>query len=381
MQPLAIYIHWPFCKKKCPYCDFNSHVREQVDFDAWQNALLTELRYWHGLAAPARVRSIFFGGGTPSLMPPNIAAALIEEVHRLWPTDEALEITLEANPTSVESEKFADLARAGVNRFSLGIQSLRSESLAFLGREHSVNEALCALELAAKHATRYSFDLIYALPHQTPEAWEKELRGALALGAQHMSLYQLTIEENTAFHHAYYTDKAFHLPNDTQSAELYERTQSIMREAGLPAYEISNHAVRGQESLHNLAYWRGHAYLGIGAGAHGRVDTPSSRMATHNIKSPERWLSSVQKQGYGLEDSHALSLLERQEEKLLMGLRLTHEGVSLDAPTTAILQARINLLKEHALVTFDDNTHALKVTDKGALVLNAITAELTAALH
>jgi len=317
-QGAALYIHWPFCKKKCPYCDFNSHVREGVDHSAWREALLNEMRYWYARAPEHRITSIFFGGGTPSLMEPSTVAALIEEAEKCWGLDADCEITLEANPTSVEAAKFKELAAAGVNRVSLGVQSLRTESLKFLGREHSASEALDALALAAKTFPRYSFDLIYALPNQTLGSWETELREALTHASGHLSLYQLTIEENTAFHHAYHVDKQFKLPEDSLAADLYALTQSIMSDAGLPAYEVSNHAAAGQESRHNLAYWRGECYFGIGPGAHGRVDfADGTRRATRNLKSPERWLS-----GNGLEEELTLSVTERAEEKILMGLRL-----------------------------------------------------------
>ena len=270
-------------------------MREGVDHAAWREALLNEMRYWHSRAPGHRISSIFFGGGTPSLMEPSTVAALIEEAGKLWGLDANCEITLEANPTSVEAAKFRDLASAGVNRVSLGVQSLRAESLKFLGREHSANEALEAIALAREIFPRYSFDLIYALPNQTLENWEAELREALTHARGHLSLYQLTIEENTAFHHAYHVDKQFTLPEDSLAADLYALTQSIMRDAGLPAYEVSNHASAGQESRHNLAYWRGECYFGIGPGAHGRVDfADGTRRATRNLKSPERWLSSIE---------------------------------------------------------------------------------------
>ena len=321
-ESAALYIHWPFCKRKCPYCDFNSHVREGVDHAAWRDALVKEMRDWHGRVPHHTIRSIFFGGGTPSLMEPATVAALINEAVCLWGISDGCEITLEANPTSVEATKFRDMAAAGVNRVSLGVQSLRAESLAFLGREHTAREALKAIALARDIFPRYSFDLIYALPNQTLQSWENELREALTHARGHLSLYQLTIEENTAFHHAYHVDKQFALPEDSLAADLYALTQSIMIDAGLPAYEISNHAAMGQESLHNLAYWRGECYFGIGPGAHGRVDfADGTRRATRNLKSPERWLS-----GNGLEEELTLSVSERAEEKILMGLRL-HEGL------------------------------------------------------
>lgn len=378
-QPLAIYIHWPFCKKKCPYCDFNSHVREQVDMAAWKNALLGELRYHHAHSDARYVTSIFFGGGTPSLMDPSIAEALINEVQQLWPCAPDMEITLEANPTSVEAARFADLARAGVNRFSLGIQSLKPESLAFLGREHSVDEALRALAIATAHAPRVSFDLIYALPDHTEESWQRELEEALKLGTSHLSLYQLTIEENTAFHHAYHHQHAFVLPNDERAAALYACTQSVMEAAQMPAYEISNHAKEGEASRHNLAYWRSHEYLGIGPGAHGRVVHHGKRYATQNIKSPERWLSQAQALQHGLEETHALTVQEMHEERILMGLRLLREGLELTPELQPLLQQPLAMLVQHGLIHVDGAR--VFATRSGALVLNAITGELTAALR
>lgn len=388
MSPLAIYIHWPFCKKKCPYCDFNSHVREGVDQAAWREALLAELRYWHTHTPQHEVVSIFFGGGTPSLAPPTTIAALIDEVHRLWRTAPDIEITMEANPTSVEAANFHAVRAAGVNRVSLGVQSLRAESLAFLGREHDVGEALAAVKLAADIFPRYSFDLIYALPNQTVPVWEAELREALQYARNHLSLYQLTIEPNTAFHHAYHVAKSFHVPDEECAAQLYETTQEIMEAAGMPAYEISNHARASHESRHNLAYWRGEEYLGIGPGAHGRIRfqvagssnsptgtrhlAPDSWHATHTLKSPERWLQHVQQHGHGLEEVTALNTTERAEENLMMGLRLLHEGVvpegTINIPKLATLCNTGFLLMQN---------QRLFATRKGALVLNQLIAEIT----
>ncbi|MBN8544115.1 MAG: coproporphyrinogen III oxidase [Alphaproteobacteria bacterium] len=368
--PLAIYVHWPFCKKKCPYCDFNSHVREQVDHVAWQTALLKELAYWRAQTTGHRVVSIFFGGGTPSLMEPSTIEAIIRSVRDGWECCEDIEITMEANPTSVEAAKFRDVASAGVNRLSLGVQSLKQESLSFLGREHSASEALYALELAAKHFPRYSFDLIYALPHQTLAAWESELRDALKYVRGHLSLYQLTIEENTAFHHAYHVKKEFALPPEPLAASMYETTQTIMNEAGLPAYEVSNHAAAGQASRHNLAYWRAEAYLGIGPGAHGRVDIADNRIATRNLKSPERWLEVTTNNGNGIEEALTLTAQERTEEQVLMGLRLMEEGIDASLVSTAKVAP---LIAQQLLQQNGDN---IRVTAKGALLLNAIIASL-----
>jgi len=371
---LAIYIHWPFCKKKCPYCDFNSHVRDGVDQAAWRSALLRELRYWHArLDTPHRVSSIFFGGGTPSLMPPQTVAALIAEVKALFPTTPDLEITLEANPTSVEAANFAALADAGVNRVSLGVQSLQPQSLAFLGREHSAHEALEAVGLAAKYFPRYSFDLIYALPGQNLKDWEAELTHALSFARGHLSLYQLTIEPNTAFHHQYHVQHAFALPQEELAADLYALTQAVMTERGMPAYEISNHAAPGQQSRHNLSYWRSEAYLGIGPGAHGRVDLAAGRVATRTLKSPERWLDLVQQRGHGLEEETSLTTQERLEETVLMGLRLPQEGIAYAALPQHVHHRAAPLITEGLLVHNDDR---LRVTAQGMPVLNAIIASL-----
>lgn len=372
-KPLAIYVHWPFCKKKCPYCDFNSHVRDGVDHTAWRDALLRELHHWRGRVEGHTVTSIFFGGGTPSLMQPETAKAIIDEVKALWPTTDSIEITLEANPTSVEAANFAVLADAGVNRVSLGVQSLNPESLKFLGREHSVDEAMKAVKLAADIFPRYSFDLIYALPGQTVPMWEDELKQALDHARGHLSLYQLTIEPNTAFHHQYHVQHAFKLPQEELAAELYDRTQAIMEGYDMPAYEISNHARAGQESRHNLSYWRSEAYLGIGPGAHGRVDLGSARHATNTLKSPERWLASLQEKGEGLEADTPLTADERLEEKILMGLRLPLEGIALDNLPPEMMRRAQTLVAEGLL---DDHDERLRPTHKGMLVLNAITASL-----
>ena len=378
----ALYVHWPFCKKKCPYCDFNSHVRDSVDHHAWRGALLRELGYWHHRAPEKRISSIFFGGGTPSLMQPATVAAIIEEADKLWGLDSNCEITLEANPTSVEAANFATLAASGVNRVSLGLQSLNPESLKFLGREHSANEALDAVALAAKTFPRYSFDLIYALPDQTLQQWEAELRDALQHARGHLSLYQLTIEENTAFHHAYHVGRSFALPEDSLAAELYLLTQHIMNDAGLPAYEISNHAAPGQESRHNLSYWQSDSYFGIGPGAHGRVDIGNDRIATRDLKSPERWLDAAQKFGHGLEEELTLTTQERAEEIILMGLRLPHLGVDLTtlrADVAAYLSTlwndgRIDRLVQQGML--HPTPQQLRVTLQGQLVLNKVIEEL-----
>jgi putative oxygen-independent coproporphyrinogen III oxidase len=374
---VALYVHWPFCKKKCPYCDFNSHVREGVDQAAWRAGLLRELGYWRERTGARALTSIFFGGGTPSLMPPETVATIIDAATTHWTADAAIEITLEANPTSVEAANFTALRDAGVNRVSLGVQSLRPEALQFLGREHSAHEAMAAVALAARIFDRYSFDLIYALPGQTLAGWEAELREALAHARGHLSLYQLTIEPNTAFHHQYHVGKSFALPEEGLAADLYALTQSIMEEAGMPAYEISNHAAPGQESRHNLSYWRSDSYLGVGPGAHGRVDLGGTRLATHTVKSPERWLERVQQFGHGLEEELALTDEERFEEQVLMGLRLPREGLDLArirAPFRDNLLQRSKVLEAQQWLQHHDGR--LQVTEQGKPVLNALIAQL-----
>ena len=324
-HPLALYIHWPFCVSKCPYCDFNSHVRDNVDQMVWLDALLADIAHEAQLTAGRPLGSIFFGGGTPSLMPPTTAAALIAAAERHWGFAPDIEITLEANPSSVEAANFADLAAAGVNRVSLGLQALDYATLQFLGRAHQVDESLSALDTAQRHFNRVSIDLIYARPDQTVAQWEAELARAIGFGTTHMSLYQLTIEPGTRFA----TDVAKHqwVPlNDDSAADLYTATQAQMGAAGLPAYEISNHAAPGQESRHNLTYWRYQDYIGIGPGAHGR----RGGMATTRHKKPENFLNAVARHGSGLQIEDVLDAPTQAMEALLMGLRL-REGVDISA--------------------------------------------------
>jgi len=318
----GLYLHWPFCRSKCPYCDFNSHVRERIDQGRWRQALLAELDHYAAATAGRRLASIFFGGGTPSLMEPATAAALIERAARHWSVAPELEITLEANPTSVEAANFAALAAAGVNRLSLGIQALEDPALRFLGRGHSASEALAALDLARRHFPRFSFDLIYARPGQTEADWAAELERALALAGEHLSVYQLTIEENTAFAGAWRRGE-FALPPEETAALLYEITQDRLSAAGLPAYEISNHARPGAECRHNLVYWQGGDYVGVGPGAHGRLTLESERYATRQHRAPEAWLLAVEAEGHATRERRALGLEERRDELLMMGLRLS----------------------------------------------------------
>ncbi|MGE8140869.1 radical SAM family heme chaperone HemW [Novosphingobium sp. NPDC080210] len=317
----ALYIHWPFCLAKCPYCDFNSHVRDSVDHDAWQAALLADMRHENEVAGGEALDSIFFGGGTPSLMPPALVETLLREAERLWGFAPGIEITLEGNPSSVEAANYAALASAGINRVSLGLQSLDDSALRFLGRLHNADEGLRALDVAQQRFARVSFDLIYALPGQTAEDWERELARALSFGTGHLSLYQLTIEPGTRFA-TMVRQNDFRPLDDDAAADLFDLTRRMTAAAGLPAYEISNHARPGEESRHNLTYWRYHDYCGIGPGAHGR----RGGMATVRHKKPENWLGAVSDKGNGLAEERPLSQGDQASEALLMGLRL-REGI------------------------------------------------------
>ena len=375
----GIYVHWPFCLSKCPYCDFNSHVRAGVDHARWRAALLRELDHYAALTPRRTVTSIFFGGGTPSLMEPATVAAIIERVCQHWATAPGLEITLEANPTSVEAEKFVGFRAAGVNRISLGIQALDDASLKFLGRAHSAGEALGAIALAAQHFDRFSFDLIYARPGQTVAAWEAELRQALDHAVGHLSVYQLTIEEGTQFH-TLHSRGAFAIPDEDLAGDLYEATQALLESAGLPAYEISNHARPGAECRHNLVYWRGHEYAGIGPGAHGRLNIGGVRYATETEKRPESWLMRVEASGHGLTVNEPLMTGEQADEYLLMGLRLA-EGIDPERyqklAGRALDEKRISILKEEgAIESMADGR--LRVTLSGFPVLDAVVADLAA---
>src|SRR5690554_1474538 len=351
----AVYVHWPFCQSKCPYCDFNSHVTANVDQVRWGRALTRELRHMRDLTGPRRVRSVFFGGGTPSLMLPQTVDTVLQEVASLWSMEEGAEITLEANPTSVEAERFRGYRAAGVNRLSLGVQSLDDAELKFLGRLHTAKEALAAIALARETFPRLSFDLIYARPGQTRETWERELRAALAHAADHLSLYQLTIEPDTAFARLY-EKGAFALPAEEDAAALYELTGEICAEAGMSAYEVSNYAAPGAQSRHNLVYWRYGDYAGVGPGAHGRIGTGARRLATRARKAPGDWIDAVERDGHGLEAAEEISPSEQGDEMMLMGLRLA-EGVSLARHARLagleIASARIEALVADNLVARD----------------------------
>jgi oxygen-independent coproporphyrinogen-3 oxidase len=368
-----LYIHWPFCVSKCPYCDFNSHVRESVDQAAWREAMLADLAFEAAQLPGRRLGSIFFGGGTPSLMPPATVAALIDAAGAHWSFAPDVEITLEANPSSVEAARFADLAAAGVNRVSLGLQSLDDARLRFLGRAHDVAEGLAALDIAQAVFERVSFDLIYALPGQSDDDWARELDRALGFGTDHLSLYQLTIEPGTRF--AAMAARGELEPADPdESAVLYELTQARTEAAGLPAYEISNHARPGQESRHNLAYWRYQDYAGVGPGAHGR----RGGVATQRHRKPENWLRAIGAAGHGIVEAQEIAPADRGVEALLMGLRLS-EGVELArlaslADRDPIDRPAVHSLERQGLVARDGER--LRATAAGRLVLNTVLAEI-----
>jgi oxygen-independent coproporphyrinogen-3 oxidase len=372
-------VHWPFCRAKCPYCDFNSHVRHGgIDEARFLSAYLAELAYFASLTPARSVASVFFGGGTPSLMQAETVAAILEAIAKHWRLDGDAEITLEANPTSVEAARFAGYRAAGVNRLSLGVQALDDTSLKALGRQHSADEALAALDLAKRHFGRVSFDLIYAREGQTAKAWRDELSLALRHAADHLSLYQLTIEPGTPFA-ARHEAGTLKPPNGTQARAQYLLTQELCEAAGLPAYEVSNHARPGSESRHNLLYWRGCDYAGIGPGAHSRIGVDGAKRALATVKSPEDWCASVEASGHGLASDDALSADEAAEEYLLMGMRL-REGIDLERfgaiGGRALDEARIASLAEDGLVRRDGRR--LAATAKGRLVLDRLIVELAA---
>ena len=375
----ALYIHWPFCLAKCPYCDFNSHVRERVEMADWQDALLADMRFEAGIAGGEKLTSIFFGGGTPSLMPPALVERLLQEAQGLWGFAPDIEITLEANPSSVEAGNFAALAAAGINRVSLGVQSLDDEALKFLGRLHGADEALAALETAQRHFARTSIDLIYARPGQTRDLWEEELRRALALGTDHLSLYQLTIEPQTRFATDVRRGSFTPLDND-EAADLFTLTRQMTQQAGLPAYEISNHARPGQESRHNLTYWRYRDYCGIGPGAHGR----RQGSATQRHRKPENYLGGVAKTGHGAQEVRSLGNAEQASEALLMGLRL-REGIDLKAlsarfglPESALMdRGKLDLYCGMGFAR--QEASRITITEKGMPLLDALLGEIVPA--
>jgi len=382
MDDLALYIHWPFCLAKCPYCDFNSHVRERIPQSRFRDALRRELAWEAARLGKRRLTSIFFGGGTPSLMEPETVAALIADARRLFIPAADIEITLEANPTSVEAGKFTAFSQAGVNRVSIGIQALHDDILRRLGRQHSAAQAIAALETGRKIFPRLSFDLIYARPDQSETEWRAELRRALTLAADHLSLYQLTIEPGTAFEAAHRRGEII-LPDDDTAAALYGATAEEAARFGLLPYEVSNYAKPGAESRHNLAYWRYADYAGIGPGAHGRLTLGGTLTATRRHRAPEPWAERVERDGHGIMQEEALSAEERAREMLLMGLRLTEgidttrfaarTGMSLDDALDQDVLAQA--LAENYLVR--TATH-LRATAEGRLRLDSLLAALAA---
>ena len=372
----GLYLHWPFCEAKCPYCDFNSHVQRDIDEDRWRRAFLSEIHRAGALTRGRRLNSVFFGGGTPSLMSPALVGALLDSVAAEWPLAEDVEITLEANPRSVEAERFRGFAAAGVNRVSMGLQALDDDSLRRLGRLHSVAESLAAYDVARATFERVSFDLIYARQNQTAGEWEAELRRALDLAADHLSLYQLTIEPGTAFHERRNRGALPGLPDEDLSGDLYEITQALCEAAGLPAYEVSNHARPGAESRHNLVYWRGGDYLGLGPGAHGRLTFDGARRATAAWRNPGAWLDHAEG-GNGDRVVEPVPASEQALEYLMMCLRL-REGLDMDR-LTAIHpdypdRAALASLRDLDLVWQDNGR--LGVTPAGRLLLNRVVAEL-----
>ena len=371
----GIYVHWPFCAAKCPYCDFNSHVATQIDHGRWIVAYLSEIERYYAEVGPRVVRSVFFGGGTPSLMDPDTVGAVISAIRARWPMANDVEITLEANPGSVESGRFRAFRDAGVNRVSLGLQALNDPDLRRLGRIHTAAEGLAALEVARSTFNRVSFDLIYARQDQTLDDWRRELRQALALGPDHLSLYQLTVEPGTAFADRLVRGGLRGLPDEDRAADLWDMTQEMTAAAGLPAYETSNHAMPGAESVHNRIYWQSGDWLGIGPGAHGRLTLNGHRQATEAIRAPSVWLDAVEGHGSGESGRSTLDTLDRAEEFLMMGLRLT-EGVSL-ARWNRLSGGRllpVGQLQDDGLVQVTGDR--LCLTPAGRPVLNAVLRAL-----
>ena len=374
----GLYIHWPFCQSKCPYCDFNSHVAERVDQTRWLKAYLAEIDRMGQETAGLRLRSVFFGGGTPSLMDPETVFAILDRVRATWAVANDWEVTLEANPGSVEAGKFRAFRSAGVNRLSMGVQALNDADLKRLGRLHSAAEAVAAFDIARTCYDRVSFDLIYARQDQTPEEWAQELTRALDMAVDHLSLYQLTVEDGTAFGDRHARGGLKGLPDEDRSVALYEITQDLCEAAGLPAYEVSNHAAAGAKSEHNLIYWRGGDYAGVGPGAHGRLTLDGRRWATEALKQPAAWLDAVEKRGTGELPRDELACLARAQEYVLMSLRLA-EGLDLDRlkaisglslPSTALGDlSALNLIAA--------GSGRVIATPQGRMVLNSVIRRLT----
>lgn len=372
----GVYVHWPFCRRICPYCDFNVHTETDIDADAWRDALLSELAHYAAELPGRTVTSLYFGGGTPSLMAPEITAALIDAVHDHWSVADDIEITLETNPTSSEQGALAAFRAAGVNRLSLGVQSFDDDALNFLGRDHSAEDARRTLETANALFDRVTFDLIYARPGQSPDDWTRELSEALRIAGGHISLYQLTIESGTPF-----ARQGVRPPDEDTVADMFEATQDILAGAGLPAYEISNHARPGEESRHNLTCWRGGDYLGIGPGAHGRLGIDGAFFGTHQIHNPTRWLQLARENGHGTAKRRPLAPEDRARELVMMGLRLV-EGIDLERFSAiagvgidSVLDAdQVSRLADGGLI--ETTAHTLRATAEGRQRLNAVLAAL-----
>lgn len=372
----GLYIHWPFCEAKCPYCDFNSHVTRNIDQNRWKRAYLSEIERYAEMLPNRVLNTVYFGGGTPSLMDPSVVSDVLERIRKSWPVANDLEVTLEANPGSVEAGRFSAYADAGVSRVSMGVQALNDADLRKLGRIHSVAEAYQAFDIARKFFNRVSFDLIYARQDQTVEAWRSELKEALSMAVDHLSLYQLTIEPGTAFGERFERGKLRGLPDDDRSGDMYEVTQEICGTAGLPAYEVSNHAKPGAESRHNLVYWRYGDYCGIGPGAHGRITLDGQRHATEAFWQPGKWLAGVEA-SEKVEDQGAIGGQDQADEYLMMGLRLT-DGIDArryKAMSGNDLSANtLTRLEEIGMIVQD--RHYIRATAGGRMVLNAVIKEL-----
>ena len=372
----GLYIHWPFCEAKCPYCDFNSHVTRNIDQNRWKRAYLSEIERYAEMLPNRVLNTVYFGGGTPSLMDPSVVSDVLERIRKSWPVANDLEVTLEANPGSVEAGRFSAYADAGVSRVSMGVQALNDADLHKLGRIHSVAEAYQAFDIARKFFNRVSFDLIYARQDQTVDAWRSELKEALSMAVDHLSLYQLTIEPGTAFGERFERGKLRGLPDDDRSGDMYEVTQEICGTAGLPAYEVSNHAKPGAESRHNLVYWRYGDYCGIGPGAHGRITLDGQRHATEAFWQPGKWLAGVEA-SEKVEDQSAIGGQDQADEYLMMGLRLT-DGIDArryKAMSGNDLSANtLTRLEEIGMIVQD--RHYIRATAGGRMVLNAVIKEL-----
>jgi putative oxygen-independent coproporphyrinogen III oxidase len=372
----ALYVHWPFCRKKCPYCDFNAHVRSTIDHAHWCQALLKELDHYGTETRGRALTSVFFGGGTPSLMKVDTVAQILDKVSDYWQISEDIEITLEANPTSTEAKKFRDFQKVGVNRLSIGVQSFDDDVLAYLGRDHSAAEAIKAIGIANNIYDRTSFDLIYATPGQSRDHWQNQMKKALELVGNHLSMYQLTIESGTAFYRA-----GIRGADSELAADLFDDTQFFLDSAGLPAYEISNHAKKGQECKHNLIYWQGGDYVGIGPGAHGRLQLNNQMIATHQIHNPESWLKAIDDTGFGTAKQRVLDQAMRAEELLILGLRLS-QGIDLrsikDLTGINLLDEvskdQLQILQNHGFMKLS-RTH-LAATSKGLMRLNSVISKL-----